>query len=196
MDSDTLAIRPLTADRLEDLAALFGRGGDPKWCWCAWYRVRSVTFKDANAADNRAVLEGAVADTTERAPGLLAYDGDEAAGWVSLGPRTDFERLEHSTVLGRVDDTPVWSIVCFVVGRPWRGRGVAALLLDAAVDYARSQGATTLEAYPVITDGSRRRSADLYRGTLSMFQRAGFEVVAERRANRSSPIRPIVRREI
>ena len=54
---------------------------------------------------------------TTRRPGLVAYDGETAVGWVSVGPREDYERLAHSRVLAPVDDTPVWSIVCFVVGR-------------------------------------------------------------------------------
>ena len=193
---DELAFRPLTPDRLDDLAGLFGQGGDAKWCWCAWYRVRSVTFRDASAADNRAVLEAVACDASVPAPGLLAYASEEVAGWVSLGPRDGFERLQHSRVLAPVDDTPVWSIVCFVVGRRWRRRGVASRLLEAALEYASREGASMAEAYPVVTDGARTSSATLYRGTLDMFLRAGFEVVAERRANRSSPLRPIVRKPL
>jgi hypothetical protein len=33
MTESTLDIRPLTADRFPDLAALFEEGGDRKWCW-------------------------------------------------------------------------------------------------------------------------------------------------------------------
>ncbi len=195
---DTLEILPLTADRLGDLAALFEQGGDPKWCWCAWYRLRSVDFASATAASNRAVLEGAVASTAaeQRAPGLVAYRDGEAVGWVSLGPRGDYARLQHSKVLGAVDDVPVWSIVCFVVGRRSRGQGVAHALLDAAVAYAASHGATMLEAYPVDAADGRVPAASVFKGTLRMYQRAGFEVVARRRANRASPERPIVRRAI
>ena len=84
-----------------------------------------------------------------RAPGLVAYRDGEAVGWVSLAPRDDYERLQHSKVLARVDDKPVWSIVCFVVGRRARGRGSPEAMLGAAIDYAREHGATLLEAYPV-----------------------------------------------
>ena len=115
----------------------------------------------------------------------MAYRDGEAVGWVSLGPRTDYDRIEHSTVLKRIDDKPVWSIVCFVVGRQARNQGVATALLDAAVDYARSHGATLLEAYPKDTSGGRVSSAEAWTGTLGMFERAGFEVVERRRAARS-----------
>jgi len=132
-----------------------------------------------------------------RAPGLVAYDGDEAVGWISIGPREDYERLAHSTVLMPIDDKPVWSIVCFVVGRQARGRGVARKLLEAGVDYAREHGARLLEAYPVeVAEGQRVPPGDVYRGTLSMFERAGFKVVAHRQWNSTTPVRPIVRRAL
>jgi GNAT superfamily N-acetyltransferase len=194
----TLEIRPLTPERMPDLAMLFNQGGDPKWCWCAYYRLRRVDFSSGSALRNRRVMEGAVAATAAegRNPGLVAYRDGEAVGWVSVGPRDDYERLQHSKVLAPVDDKPVWSIVCFVVARAARGQGVARELLDAAVDYARVHGATLVEAYPVETDGGRVPAAQAYKGTLGMFERAGFDVVERRRANSTSAPRPIVRRAI
>jgi GNAT superfamily N-acetyltransferase len=195
-ESAALAVRPLTPERFADLAALFGQGGDPKWCWCAYFRVRGRNWTNSTAVGNREVLETATRSLTEagRAPGLLAYDGKIVVGWVSLGPRSDYDRLTHSSVLAPVDDAPVWSIVCFVVGRRSRGRGLAGALLDAAIDYARDHGATTLEAYPVDLAGSERiPSANAYTGTLAMFERAGFTVVARRQANAATRVRPIVR---
>jgi GNAT superfamily N-acetyltransferase len=192
----TVEILPLTAERVPDLAGLFGQGGDPRWCWCAYFRVRGRDWTNSTAADNREVMEAAVVanGADGRAPGLVAYDGSEAIGWTSVGPRSDYERLAFSRVLAPVDATPVWSIVCFVVGRRSRGRGVAAALLDAAVDYAREHGAHVIEAYPVeVPEGARIASANVYHGTLSMFERAGFEVVERRQASANGPVRPIVR---
>ena len=194
-----LDIQPLTPDRLPDLAELFGQGGDPRWCWCAYYRVRGLDFSAGGSAKHRKVLEKAtIAGAADgRAPGLIAYDRETAVGWVSVGPREDYERLAHSRVLAPVDDIPVWSIVCFVVGREARGQGVAHALLDAAIDYARGQGATTVEAYPVeVPEGERIDSAVVYKGTLSMFERRGFEIVARRQHNSASPVRPTVRLEL
>ena len=197
MASD-LEIHPLSPKRLPDLAALFEQGGDPKWCWCASFRVRGLSFSKSSPVENRAVLEKAArADARRgRAPGLIAYRDGEAIGWVSLAPREDFERLEHSRVLARVDDRPVWSIVCFVVGRRARGQGVANALLAAAIDYAREHGATMLEAYPADTSSGRIPSANAYMGTLSMFERAGFTEVERRQTNSSVRPRPTVRRTV
>jgi GNAT superfamily N-acetyltransferase len=193
-----LEILPLSPDRLDDLARLFSQGGDPKWCWCSYYRLRSIDFRTATPASNRTVIERAAVETAAegRAPGLIAYAGGEPIGWVSVGPRDDYARLQHSKVLGPIDDKPVWSIVCFVVSRRVRGQGVAHALLDAAVTFAREHGATLLEAYPVDAASGRVPAAHAFKGTVAMFERAGFEVVERRQANRSSVPRPVVRRAI
>jgi ribosomal protein S18 acetylase RimI-like enzyme len=198
MTGHELEILPLTPERLPDLAALFGQGGDPKWCWCASFRVRGLDFTTADPAENRRVLERAVdSNAVEgRAPGLVAYRDGEAIGWVSVGPRDDYERLQHSRVLAPVDDRPTWAIVCFVVGRRARRQGVAEALLDAAVRYAAERGARLIEGYPVDTGGGRIPSANAYMGTLGMYERAGFREVERRRANRTSVERPIVRRAL
>ena len=159
--------------------------------WCTYFRFRGRSWANSTEAGNRAALEG-LADRNP-APGLTAYRDDRAVGWVSLGPREAYERLSYSKILAPVDDKPVWSIVCFVVARRSRGQGVAALLLDAAIDYARAHAATTLEAYPVDTSAGRVRSANAYTGTLRMFERAGFTVVERRQWNTTTLIRPIVR---
>jgi GNAT superfamily N-acetyltransferase len=134
-----------------------------------------------------------LAEREDVAPGLLGHRDGRVVGWVSLGPREDYERLATSRILAPVDDEPVWSIVCFVVSRRARGQGVATRLLAAAIDYARDHGAAMLEAYPVDTTGGRVAPANAYHGTLPMFERAGFRVVERRRWNATTPVRPIVR---
>jgi len=191
----TVDVFPLTPDRFPDLSALFEEGGDPRWCWCTYFRFRGRDWSNSTAAGNRAELKA----LTKRklAPGLVAYRDDRAVGWVSLAPREDYERLASSKILAPLDDVPVWSIVCFVVSRHSRRQGVAAALLDAAIDYARSHGATTLEAYPVeVPTGERIHSANAFHGTLTMFERAGFTVVERRQWNATSPVRPIVRLDL
>jgi ribosomal protein S18 acetylase RimI-like enzyme len=87
-----------------------------------------------------------------------------------------------------VDEKPVWSIVCFYVDPRARGQSVSDALLRAAIDHARSRGATLLEAYPV--DKAQRSHPDfLWFGAKSMYDRAGFKEVARRKEDR-----PVVRR--
>ena len=189
-----LTVQPLTPERWDDLAALFQEGGDPKWCWCQFYRKRGLDWSNSTADANRERL--ASLTRAGPPPGLVAYRDGRAVGWVSLAPRPAYDRLNHAKVLAPVDEKPVWSIVCFVVSRTVRGEGVATALLDGAIAWARSQGATILEGYPTDTQGRKIPAANAYHGTLSMFESAGFEVVAKRQANKTTKVRPIVRLDL
>lgn len=194
-----LDIQPLEPDGWNDLTSLFEEGGDPKWCWCMYWRLRAKDFAVNRAAANRAglrALTDVAAAEARTAPGLVGYQDGRPVGWVSLGPRSDYERLERSTTLRPIDDRPVWSVVCFVVSRRARNRGLARALLDGAITYARKHGAPALEAYPTPTEGTRHPAASLYRGTLSMFQAAGFKVVGWSTAQANAAPRPIVRLEL
>jgi GNAT superfamily N-acetyltransferase len=171
-------IRPLTADRWEDLAGLFGENGAYSGCWCMWFRETSREFSERGNAGNRRALQEIVHQG--RVPGLLAYRAGRPVGWCSVAPRGEFGRLNRSPILKPVDEQPVWSVVCFFVDRAQRGQGVAEELLRAAVDHAARQGARLVEAYPVDTSGRKFRSADLYTGTVDLFRAAGFTEVARR----------------
>jgi GNAT superfamily N-acetyltransferase len=80
--------------------------------------------------------------------------------------------------------------VCFFVDKGARGKGVSEKLLKGAVDYARSQGATLLEAYPVDRDEPSQPDF-MWFGAKTMYDRAGFKEVARRKENR-----PVVRKAI
>jgi GNAT superfamily N-acetyltransferase len=95
-------------------------------------------------------------------------------------------------VLRPVDDAPgCWAVVCFYVVRAERRGGTAAALLEAAVGFAADHGATAVEGYPKDTAGDTRHANEMFVGSMSMFQRAGFEEVGRR-----SPQRPIMRRSL
>ena len=188
MGEAELEIHPLTRERWDDLVTVFDRPGDPKGCWCMFYRVRGRDFEPRWGRGNREDFRGVVADGPP--PGLLAYRDGEPVGWCAVAPRADYLRILNSRVLKPVDEDPgVWSIVCFYVIRAERGGGLAAALLEAAVGYAAGQGATAVEGYPKDTAGSTRHANEMFVGSMSMFAAAGFEEVARR-----SPQRPIMRR--
>jgi GNAT superfamily N-acetyltransferase len=130
------------------------------------------------------------------APGLLAYRDGVPVGWVSLGPRESYARLEASRIRPRLDEVPVWSIVCFVVARTERRQGVARRLLDVAVDYAWDHGAPALEAYPVDSGGAKVGAGVAYTGLLSTFEAAGFRVAREIDSPQATVRRVIVRRSL
>ncbi len=176
-----LEIVPATASTWDALVDLFSRraGPDPRSCWCLWWRVRAKDFATSASATNRARLRRLV--EAGPPPGLVALEDGRAVGWVGLGPRPEFERIERSRVIPRVEGPTPWAIVCFVVASDARGRGVAGALLAAAVEHARAAGAPAVEGYPIDPSsepGGRVRDTGAYTGTRSMFERAGFVVAA------------------
>ena len=191
-----LEVVPLTTERWDDLVALFGEGGDPKQCFCMYWRLRSSAWRLGDATGSRERMRALIEEGRDPAPGLLAYRDGRAVGWVSVAPREDYDRLANSRVRPRLDDVPVWSVVCFVVSRAARGAGLTARLLDAATEYARDHGAPALEAYPVDPGEGRVPAALGYTGLLSTFQAAGFEVVRRIDSPQSTVQRVIVRRTI
>jgi GNAT superfamily N-acetyltransferase len=180
-ESRPFTVRPLTPDTFADLERLFGRPGGSivRGCWCMFYRRSGKT--GAGRDENREALRDLAAG--DPAPGLVGYLADEPVGWISLGPRDDYAKLQRSPIMKPVDDTEVWSIVCSFVDKARRGEGLQRRLLAAAVDYARDQGVRTLEAYPV--DKAERSHDDfMFFGSRSLYERAGFTEVARRSATR------------
>lgn len=182
IDDATLVIRPVTTRRFEDLEAVMGEKAVTRKCFCMYWRRPNGGFGDERS--NRDRFADRVAEGPS--PGLIAYLDDEPVGWVQVGPREEFPTIYRSRLLAPVDDLEAWTINCFVVRSGFRRRGVAEALLDAALAYAKHQGATLMEGYPV--DGERTSVVDYYTGIMSMFTRRGFEEIERR-----NETRPIVR---
>lgn len=136
--SKRIVCHPLTDDRWNDFARLFGRNGACGGCWCMLWRLPRRVFDAQKGEGNREAMRDLVRAGAE--PGLLAYRGDEVVGWCALGPRAIYPALERSRVLKPVDDEPVWSVSCLFVHRAHRNQGVSVALLRAAVDFARAWG--------------------------------------------------------
>jgi len=195
--SPPISVRPLTPERWHDLVTLFGCRGCSvaRNCWCMAYRESGTPTPQIGKLreQRRRALRNLVEAGT--VPGLLAYrsSGSEEAvpvGWISLGPREEYAKLQRSPIMKPVDDQPVWSVVCFFVHPEHRGAGVATALLNAGIRHARDHGARLLEAYPV-DDTARRDDKAMWFGAKRMYDRAGFHEVARRK-----PTRPVVRKAL
>lgn len=188
-----LEVQPLTSQRWNDLVELFERPGCSiaRGCWCMFYREsgKTVVPEGSNPRDAR---KRALKKLVDRGvvPGLIGYREGRPIGWISLGPREDYAKLARSPVMKPVDDQPVWSIVCFVVDPKVRHQGVATALLKGALAWARDNGVTLVEAYPV--DKATRSVDDwMWHGAKSMYDGAGFVEVARRK-----PTRAVVRKSL
>jgi GNAT superfamily N-acetyltransferase len=190
----SIQVQPATADRWNDVVAVFGRrGDDPAWDWCQLF-LRSDPATTAAAEppeDNREALRREITAAVVP-PGLVAYVDGRPVGWTRVGPRSAFPAVRGNRALARVlsdDDAEAWWVTCFAVDRRHRRSGVGAALLGAAVAFARDHGATALEGHPVDVaelDAASVSGSAIYTGTLAMFAAAGFVEVG--RTYRTRPV--------
>jgi GNAT superfamily N-acetyltransferase len=181
-----LEFQALTPERWNDLERLFGERGACGGCWCMWWKMKRSEFKQRKGQANKKAFKKIVA--AGEVPGIIAYSDDEPVSWCALAPREKYPLLENSRTLKRVDDQPVWSVVCFFVAKPFRSQGVTKRLLEAALQYARKQGAKIVEGYPVDPKKKPMPAAFAYTGLVSAFRAVGFLEVLRR-----SETRPIMR---
>jgi GNAT superfamily N-acetyltransferase len=185
-DVSDLEFYPLIQKQWADFEKLFGKHGACGGCWCMWWRLKRSEFERQKGEGNRRAMKRIV-DSGE-IPGILAYTKGQPIAWCSVAPKEAYPVLGRSRTLKQVDDKPVWSIVCFFVAKPFRGKGVTGKLLRAAIEHVRKQGGKIIEGYPVEPKKSRIPDAFAYTGLASAFRKAGFVEIVRR-----SETRPIMR---
>ena len=171
----------------EDLQAVFGPRGEAHRCQCQWFKIPASHWKGipVEVLSARLQEQTGCGNPDARTSGLVAYLGGEPVGWCAVEPRTAYPRLLRSRVpwSGRQedrDDDGVWTVSCFVTRTGYRRRGVSYALARAAVGFARDRGARALEGYPMITEpGKDITWGELYVGSRSVFEAAGFEQVSQ-----------------
>ena len=189
-----IEVRPATLTRFDDLAKVLGpKNPTSSVCWCLSHRVDARTNRElvgpARGEHMRALCSRDVA------PGVLAYDGEEVAGWAAVAPRAELP-FARSTKIPHVDDLPVWSVWCIRVRPGHRGSGLSQRLLEGAVEHARAGGAPAVEGYPVDNRGERVDQTMAYVGTRAVFERAGFTHAADTRAVSGGYPRVLMRRSL
>lgn len=187
----TSSIKPLTPDLWPAFERLFGKQGACYGCWCTHFRMPPVIRRENDRARNKDFFKARI--EAGPPPGLVAFDGEYATGWMQIGPRADVPEWNNA---GRVSapiepedpaDPSVWAISCFFIRANARGAGLTHRLVEAGIGFARGNGARTLEACPM--DQSKdSRSVGLFVGSTRVFEKAGFAVAATRK-----PGRPLMR---
>ncbi|WP_458111159.1 GNAT family N-acetyltransferase [Arthrobacter sp. R1-13] len=179
-----------------DVETLFGIRGDPSRCWCRFFTLTSSEYNNTSPEERKSQLRARF-DSPKPEPGVMAYLEGKPVGWCAVEPRSCYPRIERSQLMRdaapRLAELPVpgdiWSVTCFVVASGHRRKGIAAALLQAAVEHAFTHGAAMVEGYP-IDPAARPKAgaADLYHGPLSLFLTAGFRLV-----DTTTPGRAVVR---
>jgi GNAT superfamily N-acetyltransferase len=206
LTATSLSVVPANQVPWDDLKAVFG-DRDSGRCNCQRFKTRGWFWEQATDEQRRAQLrDQANCDdpTATSTTGLVAYlpdhdheqDRDQEAtpvGWVAVEPRTEYPRLLGLPTVwkGRPDedkqDDSVWAVTCFVVRKGYRRRGITYALAEAAVGYARANGARALEGYAMLTQPGREITwGELHVGARQVFAEAGLAEVS----------RPSVRRAV
>jgi GNAT superfamily N-acetyltransferase len=182
----SVAIHPVTDDRLDDWTAFFdhdGFVGSPEWaaCYCTEPHLLDPTAPAPADVDhrswreNRSIMQGLLREG--RSQGYLAYVDGRAAGWVNASKRSAYALFREGPG-AEVDDGDVVGLSCFVIAPPYRRHGLSGQLLDRVIADAPGRGVGWIEAYPFVA--SRPDDDKNFRGSRSLYEARGFEPVEER----------------
>jgi GNAT superfamily N-acetyltransferase len=178
MSAPALDIRPLTPQSSADYFAYFDRDAfadNPRWasCYChfLWAPSAVKPWDQWTGAENRAAVDALIAARELR--GYLAYVDGRPIGWCNATPKAKIPALNETR---DPQEALVGWIACFVIAKPYRRRGVARSLLEAACAGFRQEGLAFVEAY------ARRNAAteaDNHSGPLALYLSAGFAILRE-----------------
>ena len=180
-------VEPLTLANWPAFERLFGAQGACMGCWCTYWRLPRKQYDAARGPEAKRLFKQRVRQGLP--PGVVAFVGEEAVGWLQIGPRADTpqwntaRRVSAPTKPEDAEDAGVWGATCFFVKAGMRRKGVTGALLSAGVELARANGARVVEACPIDSAG-RVDAVSLYVGRMSIFTRAKFKEVARRKNNR------------
>ena len=162
-----------------------------------WHRVPGRPAWEALGRDARRDAFRARLDAGPP-PGLLAYRGAVAVGWVAVAPRAELPRFQTQKVSAlppaaeAAEDAagPVHALHCFYVRAGHRHTGIMRALAEAAIGFARRQGAAFLDACPIEPDRPMQWGEGFV-GLAPLFRDLGFREIARR-----SPRRPLMRLDL
>lgn len=165
------AVKSLHPSTWPDFAALVERhNGVWGGCWCLEFHPEGAE----RSTQRRDKKECRVREGTAHA--ALVYDGSSCVGWCQFGSPTELPRIKRQRAyrdgLARLPD---WRITCFFVDKAFRGKGVAVAALAGALREIARLGGGTVESYPEEPSGRSVSSSFLYNGSVSTFEKLGFE---------------------
>lgn len=174
----TVVIRPATTELFDDVETMLGpkRRPDAIACWCLTYRVGATASAKLDAPQRREAVRDLCSQ--EPSPGILAYRNGEVIGWASVAPRSQITELSDTKTYPHLGEGEPWSIFCLRTRGGKRREGIGQQVLRGAIEFAWDNGAEVIEAYPLDTV-EKLAPIFTYPGLRSMFEKEGFEKVAD-----------------
>lgn len=185
--NDTLHAEPLGPHNRKDLENLFGPRGGCGGCWCMNMRCLKQDFESGKTGGNfrnfvRRIDAG-------QFHGLILYAEEAPVGWISIGPKSEFPRMQVSRMMRTQTPGNAWCITCQLIRPDYRGQYLSDVLVNKAVEYAFDCGADWVEAFPSDPGANRLPPPFIWQGVPGPYLRNGFEVVSQ-----PSPSRKVLRR--
>lgn len=111
-----------------------------------------------------------------RAHASLVFEGSHCVGWCQFGSPLELPHIHNERAyLATKPTLPDWRITCFFSGKGHRGKGIASVALEGAIEQIKLLGGGRVEGYPEDTEARKASPAFLFNGALSTFERLGFE---------------------
>jgi GNAT superfamily N-acetyltransferase len=167
-----ISVRPLTSTTWKDFSSLMESNSQCKECWCLNHRASPGCPTGALAEDQMRMLVA-----SNEVYGLLAYRENACVGWIAVDPMTELKGHDCQAT-GKSGE---WSIHCLFVKEGHRGQGISGQLIQAAVKYAKENGAKLISAFPIPLENRDQfpeHEAE-FSGRLSTYSKLGFGPVGD-----------------
>ncbi|HAZ13100.1 MAG: hypothetical protein A2X86_09925 [Bdellovibrionales bacterium GWA2_49_15] len=107
--------------------------------------------------------------------GVLAYQGSDLLGWLSVGPLIDFYWTWRRVIQVGEDAKAIAGITCFTIATNFQGKGLQSEILEALKVYGKQQGWKAIEGYPFDESALEKHKKDvIWPGLTKGFEKAGF----------------------
>lgn len=157
----------LTSSTWNDFVSLMKTDSQCNECWCLNHREPAgcATGAEAQNKMNTLVDKSSV-------HGLLAYEENNPVGWIAIDPMAWLTGHDCQST-GKADE---WSIHCLYVKDGFRGKGISIQLIQAAIEYAKINGAKLISAFPIPHENRNKfppNEAE-FAGRFSTYSKLGF----------------------
>ena len=178
-----MRIEKLTEENFQDYEELTSCGKDGG-CYCSfwhqkWSSMDEWIKRQKEAPElNRATILDKV--KSQFHVGILAYEGRDLLGWVSVGPLVDcYWTWKRSVSFGEIAKTTA-GITCITTSKKFRGQGAQKKILKELIPYGKKQGWTSVEGYPFDESVIKEHESDVaFAGTPEDFVEAGYEKIGQ-----------------
>lgn len=165
-----ISLKPLENETWNDFVSLMETDTQCSECWCLNHRQARGCVTGLEAKEKMKSLTIA-----KNVHGLLGYQNNECVGWIAIDPMSDL--VGHD--MQSTGKNKEWAIHCMFVREGYRGKGISTELIQAAVQYAKSNGADLISAFPIPEENRNRFPVNEaeFSGRSSTFKKLGFKSV-------------------